>query len=240
MRARIDGLIGGLTRNTLFRVRTPEQLARKLVAWSHDPARSADKAARSMSALIPTHPADVVGNYLRGLVLFGSGDRVWWGRDRVRGIITAETAHVPKRVRTYARRDGVTIKYDTDLEAIIDGCRIGRDETWLTPRVAELYLSLADMGVVTSVGTYFDGRLVAGNWGLRVGRTYGLLSMFHTENHAGAVAMAGAVERLGSDGFEIIDVGQVTANFERFGAFECAIEEFCERVLAGLKPTSGD
>jgi leucyl/phenylalanyl-tRNA--protein transferase len=236
VKSRLDAVLGGLARRTLFKLRTPEQLARKLVTWSDDPARSADRSARQMAALAPTHPVDVLGNYLRGLVLFGNDDRIWWSHDQVRGIITSESAHVSKRVRTYARRDGVTTRFDTDLEAIIEGCRQGREGTWLTPRVVELYMSLADLGFVTSVGTYIDGALVGGNWGILVGSTYGLQSMFHTENHAGAVAMAAAVDRLAAaDGWEVIDVGQVTPNFERFGAFECTIEDFYDRVMEGLR-----
>jgi leucyl/phenylalanyl-tRNA--protein transferase len=236
-KSRFDELLGGLTRKTLFKLRTPEQVARKLITWSPDPVQSADQAARWIASLVPSSPADIVGNYTRGLLLFAGDERFWWTRKPVRGIITPESAHVPKRVRTYARRDGVTTRFDTDIEAIIEGCQLGHEDSWLTPGLVELYMSLADMGFVTSVGTYIDGNLVAGNWGLLIGSTYGLQSMFHTENHAGAVAMAAAVDRLAeTDGWELIDVGQVTPNFERFGAFECTIEDFCNRVLEGLCP----
>jgi len=39
------------------------------------------------------------------------------------------------------------------------------------------------------VGTYRDGRLVGGLWGLEIGRVFSIMSMFHLENHAGALAL---------------------------------------------------
>jgi Leu/Phe-tRNA-protein transferase len=57
------------------------------------------------------------------------------------------------------------------------------------------------------------------------------MSMFHREDHAGSLAMAALVNALLTEGrWSVIDFGEMTQNFARYGAREIPVAEFCELV----------
>ncbi len=155
---------------------------------------------------------------------------------KARAVIDAASAHVPKRVQTYARRDGITVRFDQDFDAIVDGCVRGRI-TWITPGLRALYRQLYQLGYVSCVGTYRDGRLIGGLWGLVIGGTFGLMSMFHEEDHAGAVAFAALVSSIKTgERWSLLDVGCLNANYARYGAWELPLAEFVALVLQNAVP----
>lgn len=183
--------------------------------------------------------ATIVSNYLRGFVLFGRpntyGARFTWHWFPARAIITSDTANVPKKLRPYQRRGELEVRYDQDFEAIINYRQQGRDG-WLTPELVEVYIEVQKLGFVATVGTYRDGRLVGGLWGLEIGRVFSIMSMFHLENHAGALALAALVDIVVHEGrWSIIDCGTLKANWQRYGAREIPVQEFSELVIRSLK-----
>ena len=183
--------------------------------------------------------AEIAANYTRGWVLFGvripglAG--LEWRRFPKRAVITSETVHVPKRLRSIQRRQDLVVRYDQDFEAIVEHCREGRSG-WLTDEAVGAYRSLYELGFVTTVGTYRDGRLVGGMWGITVGRVFGIMSMFHLENHAGALALAAVADCI-RDGerWSVVDCGQLNENFKRYGAHEISSDQFCELVWRSLQ-----
>ena len=125
---------------------------------------------------------------------------------------------MPKRLRSIQRRQDLVVRYDEDFEAIVGHCRDGRSG-WLTDQAVDAYRSLYELGFVSTVGTYRDGRLVGGMWGIAVGRVFGLMSMFHLENHAGSLALA-AVADCSRDGerWSLVDCGELKDNSKRYWA----------------------
>lgn len=184
--------------------------------------------------------ADVVGNYVRGKVLFGTPDAkpfdLVWRAFATRAIITPASSKLPKRLRPIINRSTLEARYDEDFESIVEGCRHERGGTWITDELIGVYRDLRDRGLTTSLGMYREGRLVSGLWGLRIGRVFGLMSMFHTEDNAGSLAQAALASQIGTDRrWDVVDVGLLTENFVRFGAFEISAPEFCDVVLAGMR-----
>jgi leucyl/phenylalanyl-tRNA--protein transferase len=166
-----------------------------------------------------------------------------WRSFPTRAIITPETAKVPKRLRSVQRKTELEIKLDHDFEEIILACQRGEsDFVWLTLPLIDVYREVHRHGFVATVGTYRDGQLVGGLWGITVGRTFGVMSIFHRENNAGALAMAAVSDIILSDGrWSVVDCGGINSNFERYGATEIPLEQFCEVVWQTLKvPTSHD
>ena len=195
----------------------------------------------------PTAP-EVIANYTRGFVLLGRSGSRWvpfeWRSFPVRAVITPETAKVPKRLRSIRRRGELEIRFDKDFEEIIQCCRTGRI-TWITPELIDIYREVHRLGFVVTAGTYRDGQLVGGLWGIGVGRVFGIMSMFHREDHAGALAMAALVDAVGADGrWSVIDCGSPNRNFERYGAKGVSHPEFCElmwsRCFQSLRGSGGD
>jgi leucyl/phenylalanyl-tRNA---protein transferase len=183
----------------------------------------------------PTTP-EVVGNYARGLVLFGRPGarrvKFEWRTFPTRAVITTQTANVPRRLRGIQRRGDLEVRRDQDFEAIIRACQEGRAGwMWITPALIDVYREAHRLGFVSTVGTYRDGQLVGGLWGIGVGGAFGLMSMFHREDHAGSLAMAALVGALLTEGrWSVIDFGEMTQNFARYGATEIPVAEFCELV----------
>jgi leucyl/phenylalanyl-tRNA--protein transferase len=179
--------------------------------------------------------SEVLAAYTRGWLLFGVPDSPltsfewrWLSR---RAVITTDTAEVPKRILSVQRRGEFEIRHDEDFEAIVEACQDGR-YGWLTREAVDVYREVCELGFISTVGAYRDGRLVGGLWGIAVGRTLAIMSMFHHENHAGSLAVAALVEDVRDDGrWSTLDCGgEVTAHFKRFGAHEVSPEQFSELV----------
>jgi leucyl/phenylalanyl-tRNA--protein transferase len=188
---------------------------------------------------VPTAP-QVIANYTRGFILFGRSpaipSRFMWRSYPTRSIITPETAKIPRDVRRTQRRSDLKIKFNEDFEDIVHACLEGRDHwVWMTPGVIDVYRELHRLGFVATVGVYRDDNLVAGLWGISVGRVFGIMSAFHRENGAGSLAIGAVVESVADDGrWSIIDNGLVSANYARFGAFEVPTEKLCEMMWQTL------
>ena len=188
--------------------------------------------------------AEVIANYTRGLVLFGRSGARWakfeWRSFPMRGVITKETANVPKNLRRIQRQGEMEVRFDADFEAIIRSCQEGRTGCmWITPALVDVYREARTLGFVSTVGTYRDGRLVGGLWGIEIGGVFGIMSMFHRESHAGSLAVAALVDAvLNEDRLSVIDCGVMTPNFDQYGAREIPAEDLCELLRSGLRQKS--
>lgn len=184
----------------------------------------------------PADPADIVGNYLRGYVLLGDPnhpDEVAWRLVHPRSVIDEHSVRVPSRIKQYARKGDLDVRLTAPLDPILVGCA-SRLSTWITKPVATAWRKLDEQGFVRACGAYRDGDLVAGLWGLDIGRTFLVMSTFHSEDNAGTVLMAQVLGEVGTR-WDLIDCGFQTAHMPRFGAYEISLEEFKRRGVAGLK-----
>jgi leucyl/phenylalanyl-tRNA---protein transferase len=202
------------------------------------PDQAAAEIARRVSSFIPPTAAEVVANYARGLLLGGRAasceTTFEWVMRPMRAVITRETAKVPKRLRTIQRHGELDVRYGQDFEAIIRHCQDGR-AGWLTPALIDVYREVDNLGFVATVGTYRDGQLVGGLWGIGIGRVLGIMSMFHLENHAGALALAALADVVSADGrWAVIDCVDLNPNFERYGASEIPVRQFSDLVWSSL------
>jgi leucyl/phenylalanyl-tRNA---protein transferase len=187
---------------------------------------------------VPPAPADVIGNYLRGQIIFGephTPQRPFrWRTWTHRAVITTTSAEVPKRIRRLQRLSDLEIRFDTDFDAITEGCRRGRSG-WLTGEVVEIYRELYELGFVATIGAYRKDEVVAGLWGLEIGATLGIMSVFHTESNSGTLVIAAAVDRLLEGGrWSTIESGQLNEVYARFGAALITREEFCDIAIRHL------
>jgi leucyl/phenylalanyl-tRNA--protein transferase len=184
----------------------------------------------------PADPADIIGNYFRGYVPLGDSNRpgeVAWGLVQPRAVIDAEHVHVPDRVRRYSRNTDLTIDLHAPLDPVLEGCA-DREWTWITPGVIAAWRDLDRAGYVRACGAYRDGELLAGLWGMQVGSTFSIMSIFHRESRAGTVLLARVMGELDA-GVDMIDCGFISEHMPRFGAYEIPLEEFKRRSVDGLR-----
>jgi len=190
--------------------------------------------------------SEVVANYTRGWVLFGRSDArraiFEWRSFPTRAVIAADTAKIPKTLRQIRHRGDLEVRFDQDFEAIIHACQRGHTGwIWITPALIDVYREVHQLGFVRTVGTYRDGQLVGGLWGIGVGRVFGIMSMFHRESNAGTLALGALVDAVCDDGrWSAIDCGAMSPHFDMYGASEITQEQFCDLTWDTLsKITTG-
>jgi leucyl/phenylalanyl-tRNA---protein transferase len=200
-------------------------------------SRAVDRVALTTGLVVNARPtaAEVLANYGRGQILFGMRrmGTFRWQTFEKRAVITAESARVPKRLQSQRRKLDFEVRFGEDHEAIIEACTEGRDG-WLTGPTVEVYREIHALGCLSTVGIYQEGALVGGLWGIAVGGTFGIMSMFHRVDHAGAVAVAALSEAVAAGEWSTIDCGWLNENFRRYGAYEIPTSEFCDRFWRGV------
>jgi leucyl/phenylalanyl-tRNA---protein transferase len=184
----------------------------------------------------PASPERVISNYGQGLVLFGrSHDRLVWESFPERAMITPETAHIPKRLKSTLRKHSFAIRYNTDFDGVLRACQ--REKTWINAPLIQIYQQLFEQGMVETIEVYQEDELVGGIWGTVIQGTFGIMSMFHVANHAGAIAIGTLVLHLQSGKYRSVDCGVLNDNFARYGATAIPYEEFVNQMAqANFQP----
>ncbi|MDX2382043.1 MAG: leucyl/phenylalanyl-tRNA--protein transferase [Acidimicrobiia bacterium] len=224
-RLRAAGVIGPLAR---------VRLARLLIRSSPDRLATAHEVAAAGASFVPPTPADIIGQFYCGNILFGTEEGTRWKFYGRRFVITPETSRLPRRIRRDIRNAGYDVAFDRDFGEIVRACA-DRHDNWLTPSVIASYEQLHEMGGATCIGCYRDGELVGGLWGLDIGRVLGGMSMFHSADSGGTTAIGAAVEQIGPDRrWDMIDVGTTSPLWERFGTVEAPLAVLQDQLAGAL------
>ncbi len=192
----------------------------------------------SASQRAPASPERVISNYGQGLVLFGRpNDNLVWESFPERAMITPEAAHIPKRLKGTLRNHSFEIRYNTDFDGVMRACQ--REKTWINAPLIQIYQQLFEQGAVETIEIYQDDELVGGIWGTVIQGTFGIMSMFHRANHAGAIALGTLVLHLQDGKYRLVDCGVLNDNFARYGATSISYEEFVNQMArANFQPRS--
>ena len=195
---------------------------------------SPDKAINYAYNDMPKTSAMIIGNYCMGWILFGeSSDKLVWQTFPERGIITPETAHISKTLRRFMNKNEFEIRVNANFPKVIRACQ-RQKWTWINEPVIQIYTELNEMGFIKTYEAYKDNELVGGLWGLEVGNTFAIMSMFHHADRAGTIALGTLVTDLSKGKYSIIDCGALKPNFVRYGAQGISKEKFIEHVVLGL------
>jgi len=169
-----------------------------------------------------------------GLGRHGRGPLGWWSPDP-RGVLPIEGLKVSRSLRrSYA---GFDIRVDTAFNDVVAACADARRPgRWITPRIAEAYRRLHDLGWAHSVECWRDGRLAGGLYGVDVGGLFAGESMFHRERDASKVALVALVEMLAEDGEprRLLDVQWRTDHLASLGVIEISRDEYRRRLAIAL------
>ncbi len=151
-------------------------------------------------------PALVLEAYGKGIFPMAEADGTlgWWSPDP-RTVLELDAVHVPSRLARTVRQGRFEVRVDADFEGVIAGCA-DRPETWISDDFVRVYGELFRRGVVHTVETWREGRLVGGLYGVALGAAFMAESMFHRETDASKVAVVGLVERLRARGFVLCDI----------------------------------
>ena len=192
------------------------------------------------SAVVDITPEVLLKAYACGIFpMAESADdpAIYWIEPEQRGVIPLEAFHVPARLARTVRAERFTVVCDRNFDAVIDGCaepQPGRSNTWINPRIRNLYRGLYGIGHCHSVETYDGDALVGGLYGVSLGRTFFGESMFHRARDASKVALVHLVARLKAGGFTLLDTQFVTEHLKTFGATEVPRKQYHKLLAEAL------
>ncbi|GIW27935.1 MAG: leucyl/phenylalanyl-tRNA--protein transferase [Meiothermus sp.] len=183
--------------------------------------------------------------YAQGYFPLGIEQGIGWFDQRAYGtpyralIPLDERFHIPKSLRRALNSGRFEARINADFAGVLEGCATRgwtfKSETWITPEVAQLYLSLHRYGFAHSFETWYEGRLAGGILGVALGAAFIGDSMFYSVPNASKVAMVRLVEHLRQRGFEIFDVQVQNPHLARFGAIEVDPIEFRQRLFQAIQ-----
>jgi len=160
----------------------------------------------------------------------------WFSPDP-RAIIELDQLHVPRRLARKMRSGRFLVTSDQAFDAVLSGCagpRHEEDETWITPRMMDVYRQLHGLGYAHSVEVWEEDELVGGLYGLALGGYFSGESMYHRTGDASKIAICALVKHLGHQGFELFDIQQSTPHCSRLGASEIGRDRYLERLTHSI------
>ena len=163
---------------------------------------------------------------------------LFWVEPELRGVLPLDEFHVPKRLARTIRQGVYEVTFDTLFDEVIAACAEAtnnRKETWINQRIVDLYTELHRMGHCHSVETHLDGHLVGGLYGISLGGAFFGESMFSRARDASKVALAHLVERLKTQGFQLLDTQFNTEHLSQFGTVEVPKTEYEKLLDAALE-----
>jgi leucyl/phenylalanyl-tRNA--protein transferase len=169
-----------------------------------------------------------------GLGRHGRGPLGWWSPDP-RGVLPIDGLKISRSLRRSYASFEITV--DTAFDEVVSACADARRPgRWITPRIAEAYRRLHDLGWAHSVECWRAGRLVGGLYGVDVGGLFAGESMFHRETDASKVALVALVEMLAEDRDprRLLDVQWRTDHLASLGVIEISRDEYRRRLARAL------
>ena len=146
-----------------------------------------------------------------------SSDDIYWVDPRKRGILPLNGFHLSRSLRKRLMRHDYRVRIDTAFTEVLDACA-DREETWINPKIRELFQQLHRMGYAHSIEVWQDDSLIGGLYGLRLGAAFFGESMFSQQRDGSKIALAWLVARLRSGRFTLLDTQFTTPHLESLGA----------------------
>lgn len=163
---------------------------------------------------------------------------IFWVSPEQRGIIPLDAVHIPRKLRQTLRHNPYRVVCNRDFAGVMAGCAKGtpkRPDTWISPRIVELFTELHKAGHAHSVEVYnAEDRLVGGLYGIALGGAFFGESMFSEETDASKIALIHLIARLHHSGFTLLDTQFITPHLQQFGAIEIEREEYLDLLEKAL------
>jgi len=174
--------------------------------------------------------------YRQGIFPWYEGKHILWWSPDPRFVLFPDELKESKSMRQLIRKNAFDFRVDTAFSDVITNCktvaRRGQESTWITDEVRSAYIRLHNEGYAHSAEAWLDGRLVGGLYGIRMGRAFFGESMFSKESNASKYAFIQYVQRLRSEGVELIDCQVYTEHLESLGARMIPRSEFIKKLLS--------
>jgi len=173
----------------------------------------------------------VLEGYSKGIFPMGDvfDNSLSWYFTDPRGIIKLEPdfkgINIPRSLKQVLKKNLFEVKVDTKFKEVIDNCSY-RFDTWITPKIKKLYITLHNKGYAHSVETYQGNKLVGGLYGVAYKGAFFGESMFYIEPNASKVAFIKLYEILIKNNYLLFDIQMITPVFKILGAINIPIKVY--------------
>lgn len=212
-------------------------LQRCIEAWAFPDPRGADEDGL-LAYGGDLRSERLLSAYAQGIFPWYERDPILWFSPDPRWVLEPSQLRVSRSLRRTLRKEVFEVRFDTAFEAVIEACaaipRPGQDGTWITSDMVAAYCDLHRQGFAHSSEAWREGRLVAGAYGVSLGRAFFGESMFSLETDASKVAFVALVRQLEAWDFEFVDCQVHTEHLARFGAVSWPRVLFLERLEQAL------
>lgn len=136
-------------------------------------------------------PEELIAAYSLGLFPWGENPSICWFFPKKRAIFPLEKSlHIGRSLKKIIKKDNYEVKADTAFLEVITLCqKLRQNETWITNRLIKGYYQLYQLGFAHSVEVYQNNELVAGVYGVNLGRAFFAESMFYLKSNMSKVAL---------------------------------------------------
>ncbi len=183
-------------------------------------------------------PDLLLAAYAQGVFPMAHEDGIYWYDPDPRTILPLDGFYLPRRLARTVRSGRFEVQVDTAFRTVMEACAepaTGRESTWISPELVDVYTRLHDMGYAHSVEAWQAGELVGGLYGVAIRGLFAGESMFSRATDASKVALVHLVERLRQRSFQLLDVQFTTHHLARFGAIEISRTEYKLRLKHALQ-----
>lgn len=160
--------------------------------------------------------------------------KVEFYRPYFRCLFPSSGIHLSESMKRELRRNRYEIQFDTEFEAVIRGCVRLPGQNWIDEGIIRVYCEAFEEGDAHCVGTWFEGKLVGGVYGVHYGSAFFAESMFYRETNASKVALHALVEHCFNLGFALFDAQIMNPHLASLGAYELEDEQFMPLLKQAL------
>ncbi len=161
--------------------------------------------------------------YRRGIFPWYNEDEppCWWCPDP-RFVLFPDKLKVSKSMLQVLKKPAFTFTTNQAFRKVIEACRNqprpGQSGTWINTGILKTYTELHGLGHAHSAETWYNGQLVGGLYGIRIGNLFFGESMFSKVSNASKYAFINYVQRLKKEGVILIDCQVYSQHLESLGA----------------------
>lgn len=168
-------------------------------------------------------------------------DLLLWFCPPQRAVLFFDELHISRSLQKAARKNNLRIEFNKNFKEVIKNCakltnRGSQKGTWITDEIKSAYFNLHTAGFAESAEAYdASGNLVAGIYGVRLGKMFAAESSFYRIENASKILFLALVDKLKSEGLAWLDCQQLTPFSKGFGAREISRDAFLQLLEKALQ-----
>ena len=162
-------------------------------------------------------------------------------KPKKRFLIPINKFHIPKRLFKLFKTIQFEFKINHDFENVISKCQQSyrkKDGTWINDTILETYINLHYENKCHSVECYDGKKLIAGLYGVHIGKCFFGESMFSDITNTSKFCLLYLIAILKKNFFSILDSQFYNEHLVQFGAYEINNEKYLKKLRVAINETS--